>query len=80
MSCGVGPRQGSDPTLLWFWSKLAAIAPIRPLDWEPPYATGMALKRQKKKKKKKERKKRKERKTFEEFLLWLSGNEPNWHS
>ena len=33
----------------------AAVAPIQPLAWEPPYATGIALKS--KKKKKKERKK-----------------------
>ena len=39
MSCGVGRRP-------------AATAPIRPLAWEPPYTTGVALKRQKKKKKK----------------------------
>ena len=26
-----------------------AVAPIRPLTWEPPYATGVAVKRQKKK-------------------------------
>ena len=30
----------------------AVTAPIRPLAWEPPYASGAALKRQKKKKKK----------------------------
>jgi len=41
---------------LWLWRRLAATALIRPLDWEPPYATGMALKRPKKKKEKKERK------------------------
>ena len=41
-----------DPGLLWLWCKLAAIAPIRPFAWEPPYAMGVALKRQKKKKKK----------------------------
>ena len=37
-----------------------AIAPIRPLDWESPYAMGAALekaKRQKKKKRKKEKEK-----------------------
>ena len=48
MSCGVGCRRGSDLVLLW----LAAVAPIRPLAWEPPYATGTALKRKKRKKKK----------------------------
>ena len=34
----------------------AAAAPIQPLAWEPPYAAGMALKRQKKKKKKRKEK------------------------
>ena len=28
MSCGVGHRQGSDPTLLWLWCGPAATAPI----------------------------------------------------
>ena len=45
MSCGVGCRRGSDPSLLWLWRRLAATAPIRPLAWEPPYAVGVALKR-----------------------------------
>ena len=44
MSHGVGHRQGSDLVLLW----QAAAALIRPLAWEFPYATGMALKRPKK--------------------------------
>ena len=52
MSCGVGHRLSSDPELLWLWCRLAATAPIRALAWEPPYAMGAALKRQKKKKKK----------------------------
>ena len=47
MSCGVGRRCGSDPVLLWLWRRLAAAAPIQPLAWEPPYATGAAFKRQK---------------------------------
>ena len=47
MSCGVGCRRGSDLALLWLWCRLAAAAPIRPLVWEPPYAAGVALKRQK---------------------------------
>ena len=42
MSCGVGCRRGSDPTWLWLWCRPAAIAPIGPLAWEPPYATGVA--------------------------------------
>ena len=42
MSCGVGPRFGSDPMLLWLWRRPASIALIRPLAWEPPYAVGAA--------------------------------------
>ena len=30
------------------WCRPAAVALIRPLAWEPPYAAGVALKRQKK--------------------------------
>ena len=37
-----------DLMLLWLWCRLAATAPIRPLAWEPPNATGAALKRQNK--------------------------------
>ena len=48
-----GRRQGSDPTLLWLWSRPAAVALIQPLAWEPPYAAGAALKRQKDKNKNK---------------------------
>ena len=44
MSCGVGCRWSSDPALLWLWYRLAAVAPIWPLAWEPPYAVGVALK------------------------------------
>ena len=44
MSCGVGHRRGSDSALLWLWHRPAAIAPIKPLAWEPPYAAGVALK------------------------------------
>ena len=40
-----------DLALLWLWCKLAAIALIRPLTWESPYAVIAALKRLKKKKK-----------------------------
>ena len=50
MSCSVGCcRHSSDPELLWLWCRLAASAPIQPLDWELPYAMGVALKIQKKK-------------------------------
>ena len=53
MNCVVGHRLGSDLALLWLWHRLATTAPIQPLAWEPLYASGVALKRQKKKKKKK---------------------------
>uniref|UniRef100_A0A4X1V611 Uncharacterized protein n=1 Tax=Sus scrofa TaxID=9823 RepID=A0A4X1V611_PIG len=39
VSCGVGCRCGLDPALLWLWCRPVATAPIRPLAWEPPYAT-----------------------------------------
>ena len=32
-----------DPVLLWLWRMLVATAPVRPLAWESPYATGAAL-------------------------------------
>ena len=48
MSCGVG-RRGSDSSLLCLWRRLAAIALIRPLAWEHPYATGVALEKATKK-------------------------------
>ena len=65
MSCGVGHRRGSDPVLLllWLWLWLAATAPIRPLAWEPPYTTDVALKKDKRPKKKKK------------SMLWISWTE-----
>ena len=41
-----------DPALLWPWRRPAATALIRPLAWEPPYATGVALEKAKSQKKK----------------------------
>ena len=35
----------SDAALLWLWLWLVATAPIGPLAWEVPYASGSALKR-----------------------------------
>ena len=55
MSCGVDPRRGSDPALLWQRLWPAAVAPIQALAWEPPYATGTALKSKSKSKKKKKK-------------------------
>ena len=49
MSYGTGRRCSSDLALLWLWCRLAATALIQPLAWEPPYASGVPLKRQKKK-------------------------------
>ena len=40
-------QQVKDLALLWLWCRPAATAPIGPLAWEPPYAVGVALKRQK---------------------------------
>ena len=57
-SCDVCGRHGSDPVLLWLCCRLAATALIQPLAWEPLYAAGAALKRQKKKKLRKKRKRK----------------------
>ena len=54
MGCGVVHRRGSDPMLLW--CRPAAVAPNRPPAWEPPYAVGAALNRQKTKDRKEKRK------------------------
>ena len=48
MSCGVGRRCDSDPALLWLWRRPVATAPIGPLAWQPPYASGAALEKTKK--------------------------------
>jgi len=47
VSCGVGRRHSSDLALLWLWRRPGATALIRPLAWEPPYATGVALEKAK---------------------------------
>ena len=44
MSCGVGPRHGSDLGMLWLWCRPTAVALIQPLVWEVPYATSAAIK------------------------------------
>ena len=48
VSYGVGCQHGLDLALVWLWRRPAAIALIRPLAWEPPYAAGAALKKKKK--------------------------------
>ena len=42
MSCDVRQSCGLDPLLLWLWHRMVATALIRPLAWEPLYATGAA--------------------------------------
>ena len=62
MSYGVSHRRGFDLVLLWLWHRPGAVAPIRPLAWEPPYAAGTAqeiAKRQKQTNKKKTKTKNK---------------------
>ena len=44
MSCAVGCKCSMDLVLLWLWCRPAAVAPIRPLAWEPLRAMGVALK------------------------------------
>ena len=55
--------------LLWLWRRLVAVAPMRTLVWELPYAAGEGLKS----KKKKERKTKVER--FPHKLNFTIGND-----
>ena len=48
--CGLQTRLGS--CVVWLWRRPVAAAPIGPLAWEPPYATGAAQEMAKKKKRK----------------------------
>jgi len=61
VSCGISHRCGSDLAWLWLRRRPAAAALIRPLAWEPPYATGVALKNKQTKNKKKRKKEKKEK-------------------
>ena len=47
MRCGVGHNVARISALLLLWCRLAAIAPIPSLAWEPLYAADAALKRKK---------------------------------
>ena len=49
-------RHSSDPVLLWLWCRLAAVAPLPSLAWEPPCAMGAALEKKRKKQRKKKKK------------------------
>ena len=53
------------------WHRLSAIAPIRPLAWEPPYVTGAALEETRRRRDKKKRKKKKETKTKKKKITKL---------
>ena len=69
-----GPTPGLDQwakelALLWLWCRPAATAVIRPLVWEPPYAAGVALKRQKDQKKK-NKKTKKQKNNVYGLLCW----------
>ena len=48
MNCGVGCRHGLYLVLLWLWHRLAAVALIIPIAWDPQYAVIEALKSKKK--------------------------------
>ena len=45
MSCGVGCRHGSDPTIVVVVDRPTAVILTGPLAWELPYAMGVALKK-----------------------------------
>ena len=47
VSYDLGHRCGLNPVWLWLRCGPAAVTPIRPLAWEPPYAAGEALKNEK---------------------------------
>ena len=44
MTYGVACQCSSDSAVPWLWHRLEATSLIRPLAWELPYATGVALK------------------------------------
>jgi len=77
MSFGVGCRHGSNLALMWLWRRLAAVVPIGPLAWEPPYAAGVALEKTKRQKKKglahQIANQNMSKLRREEFPLWCSG-------
>ena len=64
MSCGVGHRHSSDLARLLLWRRPVATAQNGPLAWEPPYATGAALERQKDAPRPPKKKQERKKKTF----------------
>ena len=74
-------RCGSDLELLGLWRRPAAVAPTEPLAWKPPYAMGVALKRQKTNKQTNKQEKQQQkthnwclkgRTTYERFCIYTS--------
>ena len=63
----MGLRRGSDPELLWLWCRPAVAAPIQPLAWKLPYASGAALRKKGNKQTNKNRQR----------VQWLSPSELN---
>ena len=61
MSCGVGHRGSLDLAFLWLWHRPAAVAPIRPLAWEPAYVSRCGPEKTKDRKKKEKKTKEKKR-------------------
>ena len=50
-----GLAQGvKDLVLLWVWNRLLAAAPVQPLAWELPHATGTVLKRERERERKRD--------------------------
>ena len=64
----VGHRHCSDLALLWLWCRLAAVAPIGSLAWEPPYAVESGPRKGKKTKKNK--KQQKQNKPENRITIW----------
>ena len=76
MSCGLGCRRGSDLALLRLWRRPAAVALIRPLAWEPPYAAGAALEKAKRQKEEGEKNVRRARATNQKGTLMFPNCAP----
>ena len=72
MSSGIGHRRGFDLVLLWLWRRPVATALIQPLAWEPPYASDLALKRQKQTNKNKKSKTEKKQNGNSKYIITYS--------
>ena len=63
-----------DLAWLWLWRRVAAAALIRPLAWEPPYATCSPKKPKKERERKRERERERERNSHDDPKT----KEPGW--